>query len=131
MVDGLENVKLRVFRYVCGVLLAGEITERFSSFRIWGREPAVLYLPLILYLLAPLLHWFYYGLSRREERHAEWPRIRSKLLYFYLPAVLSGGVMVGIATFSEGLWGLPVFVAGLHLIAVGYLRLASVKTPEE
>ncbi len=113
------------------VLLASELMERFSSFRIWGREPALLYLPLILYLLAPLLLWFYYGLSRREERHAEWPRIRSKLLFFYLPAVLSGGVMVGFATIFEGLWGLPVFVVGLHLITVGYLRLASVKTSED
>ncbi|MCZ6515325.1 MAG: hypothetical protein O6850_05630, partial [Acidobacteria bacterium] len=112
------------------VLLAGELMERFSSFRIWGREPAFLYLPLLLYLAAPLLLWFYYGLSRREERHAEWPRIRSKLLFFYVPAVLSGGWMVVFAT-SGGLWGLPVFVVGLHLITVGYLRLASVKTSEE
>lgn len=113
------------------VLLVGELTERFSSIRIWGNEPAVLYLPLLLYLTAPLLLWFHYGLSRREERLSEWPRIRSKLLYFYVPAVLSGGVMVGIATASEGLWGLPVFVVGLHLIALGYLRLASVKISEE
>lgn len=75
-----------------------------------------------VYALLPLGLWYCYGFSSRPEVRARWETIRRGLVALYFLAVLGNLWFLGI-TVTEGLWGFVACYFGIHLIALGYLRL--------
>jgi hypothetical protein len=77
----------------------------------------------VLYWLVPAVLWHRFGLSRREERRAQWPRIRSRILLVFIP-VLAIDCLLFVDIVERGIWGFLPFFAGLHLLSLGYMQLA-------
>jgi len=87
-----------------------------------GRINWVLLATEAVYAVVPLGLWYTYGFSSRPEGRARWEIIRRGLVAFYVPAVLGNFWFLGIAV-KKGLWGFVPCYFGIHLIALGYLRL--------
>jgi hypothetical protein len=75
-----------------------------------------------VYALLPLGLWYRFGCSSRPEVRARWEVIRRGLVAFYFFAILGNFWFLGIAV-KEGLWGFVPCYFGIHLMALGYLRL--------
>ena len=75
-----------------------------------------------VYALLPLGLWYGYGFSSRLEVRARWEVIRRGLVALYFFAILGNLWFLGIVV-KEGLWGFVPCYVGIHLIALGYLRL--------
>ena len=75
-----------------------------------------------VYALVPLALWWL-GLSVRRKFVPEWVKIRQGLVAFYLPAVL-GNLWFIFVAWGEGVWGFVPCWFGIHLMALGYMRLA-------
>lgn len=73
-----------------------------------------------IYALVPLALWWA-GLSGRLEPN--WNDVRRGLIAFYLPGVL-GNICFSWVAWREGIWGFVPCMAGLHLMSLGYWRLA-------
>ena len=71
----------------------------------------------------PVGIWYRYSLSRRPALRAQWPEVRLGLAAFYVPAV-AGNLWVFAVVVQEHVWGLVPCCVGVHLIALGYMRLA-------
>ena len=80
-------------------------------------------LPLGVYYLMPLFLWYWKGLLRRRETGDRWPRIRLGLVCFYTPAAAANCLLLLYAS-QERVWGLVPYVFGIHLISLGFMRLA-------
>lgn len=76
-----------------------------------------------VYALVPLGVWYWYGFSSRPDVRARWEVIQRGLIAFYIPAVLGNFWFLAIAV-REGIWGFLPCYFGIHLIAIGYRRLA-------
>ncbi len=89
-------------------------------------------LPMGVYYLTPLLLWYRNGFSRRVEILAQWPRVRLGLGSLYGPAAAANCLLLVYASQKE-VWGLVPYVVGIHLISLGYMRLAqrAVSPPPE
>jgi len=71
----------------------------------------------------PLGVWYRYGFSRSMEGRERWHQMRPGLIAFYTPAVVGALWLLAIAV-QERVWGVvPCFFA-IHLIAIGYVKLA-------
>lgn len=79
--------------------------------------------PSILYWLVPIVLWYGFGLSPRPERQDQWLRIRPHIIQMYVPLVVIDCLFF-IPLVRDGVWGYVVFFAGVHLIALGYMKLA-------
>ena len=79
--------------------------------------------PAILYWLVPLVVWLRFGLFGGGERRVQWPGIRSRLITMYLPLVAIDCLFF-VEVVRMGIWGFLPFFAGLHLMSLGYMRLA-------
>jgi hypothetical protein len=79
--------------------------------------------PAILYWLVPLVLWLRFGLFGGGERRVQWPGIRSRLIAMYLPLVAIDCLFF-VEVVKMGIWGFLPFFAGLHLMSLGYMRLA-------
>ena len=91
-------------------------------------ESLEIYVPAILYWIVPLALWYRFGLSRRIPMRSQWPRIRYRILLLYFPAVVAQFFHFVEATSwgahgSWGLWGVPLYCVGVHLISLGYMQL--------
>jgi len=75
-----------------------------------------------VYALLPLGLWYGYGFSSRPEVRARWEVIRRGLVAIYFFAILGNLWFLGIVV-KEGLWGFVPCYFGIHLIALGYMRL--------
>lgn len=75
-----------------------------------------------VYALLPLGLWYRYGFSSRPEVRARWEVIRRGLIALYFLAILGNFWFLGVAI-QEGVWGFIPCYFGIHLIALGYLRL--------
>jgi len=75
-----------------------------------------------VYGLLPLGLWYRYAFSSRPEVRARWEVIRRGLVALYFFAVLGNFWFLGIVV-KEGLWGFVPCYFGIHLMALGYLRL--------
>jgi hypothetical protein len=73
--------------------------------------------------LFPLGLWWRFNVSAREVVRADWNPIRGGLVAFYFPAVVANLVYFNVAR-KEGVWGVVPCYFGIHLIAMGYMRLA-------
>lgn len=79
--------------------------------------------PAFLYWLVPVVLWFRFGLSRRDELRVQWPGIRRRVLQMYVPVAVADGLLL-IDVVQMGMWGFLPFFFGLHLISLGYMQLA-------
>jgi hypothetical protein len=90
---------------------------------IKGDVPAWFMLGIwVIYGLGPLALWWTHE-SGRRALGAEWSDLRRGLTAFYFTAALGNLWFVFIA-WQEGIWGFIPCWFGIHLIAVGYMRLA-------
>jgi len=89
----------------------------FTFFPLLLLAPSAL--PWILFWLAPLGLWLWFGLSPRKERRARWERIRAVLEGLYFPVILCDlSLLVTAAAF--GYFGLITFFFGIHLLTFGF-----------
>jgi hypothetical protein len=95
-----------------------------DSMRWWDGDgkTGLTYTFVGLYALVPLGVWWFGG-SSRERNPSQWIRIRRGLSSFYLPAVV-GNIWFFVVAWREGLWGFVPCYCGIHLMAIGYMRLA-------
>jgi hypothetical protein len=89
---------------------------------MFGVEPGLLW---VCGWLVPVILWLRFALSSEPSAKARWPRLRSRLVVFYLPLVLSYIGLMLLFVLSLDMWGLPVYLVGVLLLASGYLRLAA------
>ena len=75
-----------------------------------------------VYSLVPLGLWYRYGFPSRPEMRVRWEMIRRGLVALYFPATLGNFWFFRIAV-KEGVWGFIPCYFGVHLMALGYLRL--------
>ena len=75
-----------------------------------------------IYALVPLALWWI-RLSGRRKTESAWNDIRRGLIAFYFPAVL-GNLWFFFTAWREGIWGFVPCCLGVHLMALGYMRLA-------
>jgi len=95
-------------------------------------ERALLLAPSVLYWLVPALLWCCFGLSRRGEMRAQWLGLRPRVIAMFAPvAAIDCLFLLRLVVPSEGdfIWGFPVFFAGIHLLSLGYMRLAREANP--
>jgi hypothetical protein len=107
--------------------LAAYQTARGKTFENALDGPAgwVLFWTLLaLYLLAPLALWYRYSLWPMADSPNLWPAVRRRLALAYVPAVAGQIWAAVVAIFEAHVWGLVVCLAGVHLVTLGYLRLA-------
>lgn len=76
-----------------------------------------------VYTLVPLGLWYGFGFSLRADARSQWESVRRGLVAFYFPAVLGNLWFLRIAV-AEHVWGFVPCYFGIHLMALGYLRLA-------
>jgi len=87
----------------------------------------VISLIMAIYGLVPLALWLR-GLAARIRSKPEWVKTRQGLVAFYLPAAL-GNLWFFYVAWREGIWGFVPCWFGLHLMSLGYLRLAKTVRP--
>ena len=75
------------------------------------------------YFLVPLGLWWRFNVSAGGVVRADWNAIRGGLVAFYSPAVVANLFYFNVAR-KEGVWGMVPCCFGIHLIALGYMRLA-------
>lgn len=80
-----------------------------------------------LYWLVPVVLWFRFGLSRRDELRAQWPGIRLRVIQMYVPVMLADCLFF-VDVVKMGLWGFLPFFLGLYLMSLGYMGLAGEAT---
>jgi hypothetical protein len=85
---------------------------------------ATIGLPWVLWWLVPLSIWYAYGFRRDPAHRERWKRIRAVLIALCFPVVVFNLVQMGIAI-AAGYFGLPVYYFGVHLVTLGYLKLAA------
>jgi hypothetical protein len=78
---------------------------------------------LVAYFVVPLGLWWRSNISARGVVRAHWNPIRTGLVAFYSPAVVANLFYFNVAR-KEGVWGMVPCYFGIHLIALGYMRLA-------
>jgi hypothetical protein len=71
--------------------------------------------------LIPIWIFWRYAYSKRGTLRAAWPSVRKSLFYWYAPQA-AVGLIVSVGTLFEDhpLVGVPVFVCGLAVLALGY-----------
>jgi hypothetical protein len=84
----------------------------------------ILHLLIGVLAATPLAIWYRYTLSRCAAARAQWPRVRSGLVAFYALAV-AGNCWMLVFAVQIGIWGLLPCWFGVHLTAVGYMKLAA------
>jgi hypothetical protein len=90
---------------------------------IQGDVPAWFMLGIwVIYGLGPLGMWWTHASGRRAFG-AEWSDLRRGLAAFYFTAVL-GNLWFFYVAWREGIWGFVPCWFGIHLMALGYMRLA-------
>ena len=90
-------------------------------------EGALCLAPFFLCWLVPVVLWYGFGLSLRAEMRAQWPSLRARLIAVYVPTIGIDCLLLlclAVPNFLAGIWGLPIFLVGVHLLALGYMRLA-------
>jgi hypothetical protein len=109
----------------CLLLLADFLLSLLQSQGFLGDELAgwMMAAPAFLYWLVPVVLWFRFGLSRRDELRVQWPGIRRRVLQMYVPVAVADGLLL-IDVVQMGMWGFLPFFFGLHLISLGYMQLA-------
>jgi hypothetical protein len=83
------------------------------------------FLPPALCLFGPLALWFRHGVWPMEDSALYWPSLRRRLVLTSAPLV-AGQLWVAYmpTQIPHAAWGLIPCLAGIHLITLGYLRLA-------
>jgi hypothetical protein len=113
------DVALSVYVGATSADLAGPTSAAFSVV-FW----VVFLSPFVLCLLGPLAVWFRHGVWPMADSARYWPSLRRRLVLAYAPAV-AGQIYVGfLAIFAVHVWGLVPCLLGIHLVTLGYLRLA-------
>jgi hypothetical protein len=82
----------------------------------------IIEVPVLLYFLGPLLLWYRHGLWPARNSDVQWPPLRRRLAWIYVPAV-AGQVWAAYRAIEIGVWGLIPCLLGIHLITVGYMEL--------
>lgn len=75
-----------------------------------------------IYALGPLGLWWAHASGRRDFG-SKWEDIRRGHVAFYVPAAM-GHLWFFVIVWREGIWGFVPCALGIHLMALGYLRLA-------
>jgi hypothetical protein len=84
----------------------------------------------LLLWLVPMWTWWRYTCWKRGARRADWPRVQRSLFYWYAPQVgVATIVSVGTLFEQHRLVGVPVFVCGLGILALGYWRSRALVGP--
>jgi hypothetical protein len=108
-------------------LLSGWVALFFVIAELGGAtdSPAKWMLILLEIGLAamPLGVWYRCGFSRSMEGRERWHQMRPGLIAFFIPAVVGALWLLVIAT-QERVWGTASCFFGVHLIAIGYMKLA-------
>jgi hypothetical protein len=78
---------------------------------------------LVAYFVVPLGLWWRFNISARGVVRADGNAMRGGLVAFYFPAVVANLVYFNVAR-KEGVWGMVPCYFGIHLITLGYMRLA-------
>lgn len=100
-------------------VLAGLVALNWIS----GDVPAWILLGIwAIYGLGPAALWWAH-LADRWTTSDEWTGIRRGLAAFYVPAVVGNLWFMQVA-WMEGVWGFVPCWFGIHLMALGYMRLA-------
>jgi len=71
----------------------------------------------------PLGVWYRYGFWRSMEGRERWHQMRPGLIAFFIPAVVGALWLLAIAV-QERAWGVVPCFCAIHLIAIGYMKLA-------
>jgi hypothetical protein len=113
---GIAACLLLLFDYFASlVLISGFMSER--------QQIAILIFLASLYWFVPAYLWYCFGLRRRLGEEGQWPGIRTKILKVYLPALACVPVLFWLVA-DEHVWGFIPFSIGIHLMSLGYMRLA-------
>lgn len=86
----------------------------------------------LLFWLIPMWTWWRYTHSKRGALRADWPRVRRSLFYWYAPQA-GAATIVSVGTLFEEhpLVGVPVFICGLAILALGYWNARALVGPVE
>jgi hypothetical protein len=135
----LSSRLLRNSRVVFGLLAAGIIgcsllLEFYLLNLPAGFPPAfavngLFYFLAALYWFVPAYLWYRFGLCQRAEKEPSWPSIRCAVFKVYLPALGCVPALFWL-TRDEGVWGFIPFSIGIHLMSLGYMRLAQAPAGE-
>ena len=80
--------------------------------------------PFALCVLGPLALWLRHSLWPMADSSVYWPGTRRVVVLAYAPLVAAQFWIAFQAIFRYHVWGLVPCLAGIHLITLGYLRLA-------
>ena len=86
-------------------------------------KAALAYAFTAIYAFVPLALWWRYGILPRRLDADRWIMIRRGLIGFYLPALV-GNLWFFVIAWREGVWGFVPCWLGIHLMALGYMRLS-------
>jgi hypothetical protein len=87
-----------------------------------GAPGPIWYFSWSLCWLVPAAIWVRFAVARVDGTRARWPAVRSFLSVLYAPWYLFAFILSIVAA-VHGLYGLPCYFTGLHLLAFGYRRL--------
>src|SRR5262249_20055950 len=73
--------------------------------------------------LVPAALWVRFAVARGDETRARWPAVRSFLSVLYAPWDLFAFTLSIAVAAVYGLYGLPCYFTGLHLLVFGYRQL--------
>jgi hypothetical protein len=112
---------------VIAALDAGPASSTHLALRVVGYVQE--FWPPAFCLFGPLALWYRHGVWPMADSSVYWPSLRRRLALAYAPAV-AGQFYAAYRSFVEPrVWGLAVCLAGIHLITLGYLRLARSAKP--
>lgn len=115
---------------VCLLAMALCFLELFQMPHVVSMDAVVVLAasPGILYWVVPMGLWIRFGFSHRDERRAQWQKLRPRIMLLYIPAgILAGGLFLFPSAWP--LWGVAPYLAGLSLIFLGYTELVHVENP--
>ena len=109
---------LSVFSCVVSLFALGDI----SALPLYKLAPTGA--PWTLGWLVPCGVWLRFAFSRKDAARGRWLRIRPAVVALSIPVVVLDMVTLYFAV-AGGVYGLLAFYLGAHLLALGYLKLAT------
>lgn len=108
---------------VAGVLEAYQVFRKVSFLDKYAGGFVVV-TPTVLYVIAPLSLWYCHAIWPGRDSLSDWVAVRRRLALIYVPAVAGQFFAAYFAIFDAHVWGLIPCLIGIHLITLGYMRLA-------
>ncbi len=124
-----QRVMVAIFSIAAGALFLVATNMFFEGvldsplFSSYTWMIALVAIPTMLLWLVPVLLWLRFGFSLREEKRAQWPGVRTRIVQIYVPVVLFDCLFM-YSVVDLKVYGFIPFFIGLHLIALGYMKLA-------